>query len=909
MALNLVEAGTWRLATLGNGTLDSRNVVLRSSPESNRPLESGEVRLAMRCNGVNFRDVLIALGDSADDLGLEGSGVVLEVADDVFGFAQGDRVMCLLYGAGPVVIADHRTVARIPSGWSYAQAAAVPAAFLTAYFALADLARVSAGERVLVHAATGGVGMAAVQLARHWGLEVYATASPAKWKALRSMGIDDEHIANSRTVEFEQKFSAATDGAGMDVVLDCLTGEFVDASLRLLPRGGRFIEMGKTDIRDPGEVAARHPGVRYRAFDLLVEPGPDRVREILGELVKLFEAGELRPLPLRSWDIRQASEAYRFMSRARHVGKVVLTVPTPLDPEGTVLITGGTGVLGTLLARHLVTRHGARNLLLISRKGRAAEGAAAIESELTKLGASVRIASCDAADRDSLQGLLAEIPVEHPLSAVIHAAGVLDDAVFAAQTPRHLDSVLRPKIDAAWNLHELTASADLSAFVLFSSAAGVLGSAGQANYAAANAFLDALAQHRRQQGLPAVSMAWGWWAQATGMTGHLDERDRARMSRSGFIPMSSADGLALFDAALGQARSFVMPAQMNLAALRSHSAVAGLPPMFRGLIRTARRTAESAAPAESSSDLRQRIAVMSTFEQEQELLDIIRSHAAVVLGHDTADAVGTDQEFKELGFDSLGSVEFRNRLKSATGLKLPTTAVLDHPTPTALARYLARALDIDGPPDCGEERSNRGIQQAHWPLTAYQRDIVAVGARYPDLPIVQAVGYARLEGTVNLERMRACMRRTYLRNDALRLRFELRDGEFVQRVGTELPEPEFVDFTGDTEPEAACRRWIDEASERVLPLDGPLTHAAVLVDRTDSFLVYACFHHAVGDGWSVNLAMSQLFNDYASGVDAGSNTDVEMPSYLDFVRAEGEYRGSPDWAADREYFVARIPRR
>ena len=169
---------------------------------------------------------------------------------------------------------------------------------------------------------------------------------------------------------------------------------------------------------------------------------------------------------------------------------------------------------------------------------------------------------------------------------------------------------------------------------------------------------------------------------------------------------------------------------------------------------------------------------------------------------------------------------------------------------------------------------------------------------------MQAVGYARLEGTVNLERMRACMRRTYLRNDALRLRFELRDGEFVQRVGTELPEPEFVDFTGDADPEAACRRWIDEASERVLPLDGPLTHAAVLVDRTDSFLVYACFHHAVGDGWSVNLAMSQLFNEYVSGVRPDSDDDVEMPSYLDFVRAEGEYRGSPDWAADREYFVA-----
>ena len=899
----LVETGAWRLVTLGNGTLDSRNVVLRSSPESKCPLEAGQVLVGVRCTGVNFRDVLYALGDSADVVGLEGSGVVLEVADDVQGFAPGDRVMCLFYGAGPVVVADHRTIAHIPSGWSYAQAAAVPVAFLTAYFALADLARVSTGERVLIHAAAGGVGMAAVQLARHWGLEVYATASPGKWEALRSMGFDDGHIANSRTVEFEQKFCATTGAQGMDVVLDSLTGEFVDASLRLLPRGGRFIEMGKTDIRDPGEVAARHPGVRYRAFDLTVEPGPDRLWEILGELAKLFNAAELCPLPVRSWDIRQASDAYRFLSRARHVGKLVLTVPTPLDPAGTVLITGGTGVLGTLIARHLVTRHGARNLLLISRKGRAAESAAAIESELAELGASVRIASCDAADRDALHELLAGVPIEHPLTAVIHAAGVLDDAVFAAQTPRHLDVVLRPKIDAAWNLHELTACADLSAFVLFSSAAGVLGSPGQANYSAANAFLDALAQHRRQQGLPGVCMAWGWWAQATGMTRHLDERDRARLSRGGFIPMSSEDGLALFDAALRQARSFVMPAQLDLAAIRSDSAVMGLPPLFRSLFRAARRTVESDAAAESPSGLRQRLAAMSTSEQEHELLDIIRSHAAAVLGHDSAEAVSTDQEFKELGFDSLGAVEFRNRLRSATGLKIPTTAVFDHPTPTVLAGYLARALDIDGASASGDERSDRGLQQTDWPLTGYQRDIVATSARYPDLPIAQAAGYGRLDGTLDVERMRECVRRTCLRNDALRLNFEFRDGEFVQRVGTNVPELEFVDFTADLDPEAACRRWIDEASERVLPLDGPLTRVAVLVDRTDSFLLYGCFHHAVGDGWSLNLAMIQLFDDYASGVLTASDNDIQTPSYVDFVSDERDYRASPDWVADREYFV------
>jgi len=900
----LVELGSWRLATLGNGTLDARNIVLRPWPESGRPLGPGEVRLGLRCTGVNFRDVLIALGNSAHyDVGLEGAGVVLEVADDVTRFEPGDRVMGQFFGAGPVVVADHRGIAGIPLGWSYAQAAAIPAVFLTAYYALAHLARARTGERVLVHAGTGGVGMAAVQLSRLWGLDVYATASPGKWDTLHAMGFDDDHIANSRTLEFEPKFSATTDGAGMDIVLDCLKDEFVDASLRLLPRGGRFIEIGKADIRDPDEVAARYPGVQYHAFDLVEDVDHDLGPGMFGELLRHFEAGELEPLPVRPWDIRQASDAYRFLSRARHTGKLVFTVPKPLDPAGTVLITGGTGVLGTLLARHLVAHHGVRNLLLVSRKGTAADGAAAIQSELTELGASVGIASCDAADRNSLRRLLATIPIEHPLTAVIHAAGVLDDAVFAAQTPQHLDSVLRPKVDAAWNLHELTASADLAAFVMFSSAAGVLGSVGQANYAAANAFLDGLAQHRRHQGLPGVSMAWGWWAQATGMTGHLNERDRARMRRTGFIPMSSQQGLALFDAALRQPRSFIVPAQFDLATIQSHPASAGgLPPMFRSLVRTARRAAEPVAAAESSSDLRKRLAAMTLSERIAELLAIVRSNAAAVLGHDSADAVGTDQEFKELGFDSLGAVEFRNRLKSATGLKLSTTAVFDHPTSTALARHLANAFDTADTSQPGRQVAT-STPQGFWPVTGYQRDILAVSARYPDLPIAQVVAHARLDGTVDLERMRECVRRAYFRNDALRLRFELRDGEFVQHVGSDPPELEFVDLTGDTDPATACRRWIDVERERMLPPDGPPTRAAVLVDSRDSFLMYTCFHHAVADARGINLALSQVLTDYESLVGTGHDSGNEPPQYADFASAEREYRSSPAWTTDRDYFV------
>ena len=273
---------------------------------------------------------------------------------------------------------------------------------------LMDLAALRPGERVLVHAGTGGVGMAAVQLARHLGAEVFATASPGKWGALRSMGFDEAHIASSRTLEFKERFLDETGGRGMDVVLDSLAGEFVDASLDLLGVGGRFVEMGKTDIRDPGEVAEAHPGVGYQAFDLM-EAGPERIQEMLAELVGLFEVSALEPLPVRAWDIRRAPEAFRFMSQARHIGKIVLSLPSAIDPQGTVLMTGGTGTLGALIARHLVTRHGVGHLLLASRRGGEADGARELQAELESLGAQVRIVACDVSEREALEALLDSI--------------------------------------------------------------------------------------------------------------------------------------------------------------------------------------------------------------------------------------------------------------------------------------------------------------------------------------------------------------------------------------------------------------------------------------------------------------------------------------------------------------------
>ena len=294
-------ADAWRLSIPRPGSLEDLALV---PSEGGRPLAAGEIRVGVRAAGLNFRDVLIALGMYPGEapLGSEAAGVVLEVGPGVTGLAAGDRVFGLVpAGFGPVAVADARLVHPMPAGWSFAEAAAVPVAYLTAYFGLVDLAGVRPGERVLVHAAAGGVGTAAVQLARHLGAEVYATASPAKWDAVRELGVPAERIASSRDLGFRAAFLDATGGAGVDVVLDALAGEFVDASLDLLPRGGRFLEMGKADVRDPEAVARAHPGVRYRAYDMFDATGIERLAEMLREITALFEQGVLAPAPIRTW--------------------------------------------------------------------------------------------------------------------------------------------------------------------------------------------------------------------------------------------------------------------------------------------------------------------------------------------------------------------------------------------------------------------------------------------------------------------------------------------------------------------------------------------------------------------------------------------------------------------------------
>ncbi|WP_255637750.1 type I polyketide synthase [Amycolatopsis sp. DSM 110486] len=672
-------AESWRLDRTNGDSPD--DVALVPAPEALRPLAPGEVRIAVRAAGVNFRDVLITLGMYPGDArpGTEAAGIVVETGSGVDRVAVGDRVMGLVPDAfAPIAITGQHAVVRLPRTWSFVQGASATVAFLTASYGLRDLAGLRSGESVLVHAAAGGVGGAAVQLARSWGAEVFATASEGKQNALRAMGLPGDHVASSRTTEFGAAFRAATGGRGVDVVLNSLTGPVADTSLDLVADGGRFVEIGKLDVRDPARL--RFP---YHTYDLGDIP-PARTAEILDELAEGFAGGTLVAPPVTCWPVTESPAALRALSQAALVGKAVLTFGPGFAPGDTVLVTGGAGSLGRVVAKHLAVEHGVRHLVLTGRRER--PEVARLRTELGELGVTVEFAACDVADEAAMSALLASITERGRLAGVVHTAGVTDDGVLTALGPDRLASVLRSKVDGGWLLHRLTEGLGLDVFALFSSASAAFGAAGQGNYAAANSFLDTLARYRHERGLPGTALAWGPWEQADGLTADLTERDRARMATLGVGPITTGQGLDLFDRALAEAAPDFVTARISVAGLRSRADT--VPALLTELV-PARRPDPSPRPQPGPAlDLR----ALPEADRAQAVLGLVREQAALVLGHGEAGEVDPGQAFRELGFDSLTAVELRNHLQRATDLVLPATLVFDHPTPRTLSEHLLGLL-------------------------------------------------------------------------------------------------------------------------------------------------------------------------------------------------------------------------
>ena len=414
---------------------------------------------------------------------------------------------------------DARLVTPTPTHVSDEEAATLPLVFLTAWYALYDLGKLKAKENILIHAAAGGVGMAATQIAQMIGANVFGTASAPKWDTLREMKIAWEAIASSRTLEFAERFA----GNKMDVVLNALAGEFVDASFSLLSEEGRFLKMGKTDIRSGEWLEQNHPSAYYNAFDLL-EAGEDKIQSMLVSIAQCLTDGWLKPLPHQAFPMNRLTTAFRTMAQGKHIGKVVVVPPVAgfePTPVSTYWITGGLGALGQTVARWLAGR-GVSHLLLTSRRGMEAPGAAEFAAELEAMGTQVTIAAADMNDGSSLHGLLQSLPDHLPLKGVIHAAGVLDDGVMGELSAERLKTVFEPKVQGAWHLHTLTQEMELDACSLFIHSRGD-GRRGSGNYAAANVAWDALAHYRRSRGYAATSIAWGPWAMS-GMAAEDEQR-------------------------------------------------------------------------------------------------------------------------------------------------------------------------------------------------------------------------------------------------------------------------------------------------------------------------------------------------------------------------------------------------
>lgn len=695
-----------RLAELGDTASGPGRLVIGTEPAQRGSLDAlelrpcvrrspgaGEVEVRVQTAGLNFRDVLnvLDLYEGQPPLGGECAGVVVAVGQGVVGLAPGDAVVALALGSfAEYVTVDARLVAPV-RGLDFVAAATLPTAFVTARLSLQDCAGLRPGERVLIHAGAGGVGQAAIQLAQQTGAEVFATASPDKWEALRALGV--RHLYSSRTLDFADALRADTAstprGAGVDVVLNSLTGPgFVEKSLSLLRPGGRFLELAQRGIWTPEQVWAVRPDVSYRVLNVAqtIAEQPASVGEALRAILQQAAQGALRPLPSRVFPLAQAAAAFRLMQQARHVGKIVLSLPArpELDlsspaaaaafevrADGSYLITGGLGGLGLLVAAWLVER-GARHLWLV---GRSTPGEQA-QAQLAKLraaGATVVVAQVDVAQRAQLAAVLARAQAERPLRGIFHSVGILDDGVLLRQSWARFAPVLAPKVQGAWHLHALTKELPLDCFVLFSSAASLLGSAGQANHASANAFLDALAHYRRSLGLPAVAINWGAWSEV----GAAAQRMATLKGLEGVI--APQQGIAALGFVLSRALTQVgvVPLDRGRRA-RSDSFFQELAP--------AQQVQQATAPATTLAQLR----AARPHERYGLLEAHISATVAKVLG--IRNQFSLDEGFFDLGMDSLTSVELRNRLQQSLGRELPSTLTFDYPTGRALVDYLAGQL-------------------------------------------------------------------------------------------------------------------------------------------------------------------------------------------------------------------------
>jgi NADPH:quinone reductase-like Zn-dependent oxidoreductase/acyl carrier protein len=685
-------------------------------------LASDRVRVRVRAAGLNFRDVLQRGGILPEEafeggfagatLGMEFSGEIVAVGADVKGRRVGDAV----FGFAPSalsshIVADDASVFAKPAHWSDEEAASIPVAMVTALFSLDHLARLRRGERVLIHGAAGGVGLAAIQIAQAFGAEIYATAgTPEKRAFLRRLGVP--HVFDSRTMDFDHEIRRVTNGEGVDIVLNSIAGEAIPKGVGLLRSYGRFIELGKRDFYANSKIGLEpfRRNIQFFGVDIntLIAEQRELTGAVVARLMALIADGTLKPLAHRAFPVARATEAFKYMQQSRQIGKVVLSFPDqaphvePLPParlglrgDATYLVTGGRGGFGLATAEWLAAR-GARHLALLGRRAQTDRDAVAALNRLREKGVSILEASCDVTDADSLRQVFATIDRDMPpLKGVFHAAGVIEDALLAKLTRERFDAVTRPKVIGAFNLHNLTRDRALDHFVLYSSATTLIGNPGQASYVAANVYLETLALQRRALGLPALAMLWG----AIGQVGHLAKN--AELAKV----MTDRLGVAPID----PARAFDGMEQAMLAKV-GHAAVAELDwTKLSRLPRIARAPKYAALGArmngedslEASLNLTQLMARVATVDLDEAtalVAPVIIKQISEVM-RIPASKLDSDRSLIDVGMDSMMMVELQMMMERAFGLRLPVLDLMDRATVAGISRRLAEEIQRKGKPN------------------------------------------------------------------------------------------------------------------------------------------------------------------------------------------------------------------
>jgi 1-acyl-sn-glycerol-3-phosphate acyltransferase len=673
------------------------------APSERRAPAAGQVEIEVAAAGLNFRDVMLALGllpqlaleetPGTDLFGLDGAGTIVAVGEGVEGISVGDDVVAIGYGAvGSHMTVKAELVAPKPRGLDWEEAAALPVAFVTAHAALLHLARLRAGERVLIHAGAGGVGHAAIQVALAHGAEVLATAgSSEKREHVRSLGV--EHVFDSRTLEFADDVRRVTGGAGVDVVLNSLAGEAIERGIESLAPHGRFVEIGKRDVYDdhPLGLLAFRKNLSYFALDIdrMGAERPKLVGELLRDVMHLFREGTYRPPPIVRLPVARFEEAVRLMAQARHIGKITLTVAgeqvavsaSPLDrpivhADGTYLITGGLGGFGAAVAEWLVSE-GATSLVLVGRS----EPDVETRARLAALPARVEIEQADVTDAAELRGVLERA---RPLRGILHAAMVLDDAPLAQLDEARFERAMAAKVAGAWNLHRLTHDDELDFLVFFSSIAGLLGNPLQANYAAANSFLDALAHRRRAEGLPALSVNWGVLSQVGFVSRHRELGPY--LASQGYLSFTPAQALAALGAMLRLDLPQVMAARIDWRRLADSLPATAASPRVRHLVP---ELGVEAVKTESSAA--HDLLAAPVAERPERVVEYLKARVARVLGVAPA-KVEADRPLTEMGLDSLIAVELMTLLKNEVGLELAAVQLLEGVTVMRLAELVLERL-------------------------------------------------------------------------------------------------------------------------------------------------------------------------------------------------------------------------